>query len=172
MWMGKETAGNKPSETFFASVTPEDMERERKVEQLVDDNLAQWQEDGLIPDMAIEPGDKTEEPIRARGWTYWHHLFNARQLLTQAIAFKAWRHSPAAALVWIYQAKAADLNSRLCRWASGKRHPGWRLLQSDPQRFAQLCGALLGRLRGERRTAPSLKKKTAPFPDAVFFFAF
>jgi adenine-specific DNA methylase len=30
----------------------------------------------------IERGeDKTEEPIRTRGWTHWHHLFNPRQLL-------------------------------------------------------------------------------------------
>ena len=26
------------------------------------------------------PGAKTDEPIRTRGWTYWHHLFAPRQL--------------------------------------------------------------------------------------------
>ena len=45
------------------------------------ENLARWQNEGLVPDMPIEPGDKTDEPIRTRGWTHWHHLFGARQLL-------------------------------------------------------------------------------------------
>ena len=122
-WIRKGAADGKRQETYFASATEADLERERAVERLVAENLAQWQEAGLVPDMAIEPGDKTEEPIRTRGWTYWRHLFNARQLLMQAIAFKAWRHSPAAALGWIHLAKAADLNSKLCRWASGNGIP-------------------------------------------------
>jgi len=50
----------------------------------VHENLAQWQEKGLVPDMPIEPGDKTDEPIRTRGWTHWHQLFGARQLLVSA----------------------------------------------------------------------------------------
>ncbi len=68
-------------QTFFASVTEGDLERERKVERIVAENLARWQEEGLVPDMEIEPGAKTDEPIRTRGWTYWHHLFTPRQLL-------------------------------------------------------------------------------------------
>jgi hypothetical protein len=32
----------------------------------------------LVPDMPIEPGDKTDEPIRTRGWTNWHQVFPAR----------------------------------------------------------------------------------------------
>ena len=124
MWIGKETPGGKPGETFFASVTEADLERERKVEQLVDDNLAQWQEGGLIPDMEIEPGDKTDEPIRTRGWTYWHHLFNARQLLMQAIAIEAWRRSGTPALGAIIQAKAADFNAKLARWSNLSKSNG------------------------------------------------
>ncbi|MGQ0444051.1 MAG: DUF1156 domain-containing protein, partial [Beijerinckiaceae bacterium] len=66
--------------TEFRSVTADDLAREAKVEKLVAENLAKWQEEGLVPDMAIEPGEKTDEPIRTRGWTHWHHLFNGRQL--------------------------------------------------------------------------------------------
>ena len=73
--------------TFFAAVTEEDLARERQVEQIVAENIAQWQQQGLVPDMAIEPGDKTDEPIRERGWTYWHHLFNARQLHVFVISY-------------------------------------------------------------------------------------
>ena len=38
-----------------------------------------------MPDMRIEVGGPPRyqglDLIRARGWTYWHHLFNPRQLL-------------------------------------------------------------------------------------------
>lgn len=67
-------------ENFFAAVTDADLEREEKIETIVAENLSQWQEQGLIPDMAIESGYNTDQPIRERGWTHWHHLFNSRQL--------------------------------------------------------------------------------------------
>ena len=66
----------------FREVTAADLERERIVEDFIHTHLADWQARGWIPDMRIEPGDKTDEPIRTRGWTYWHHLWPARQLLT------------------------------------------------------------------------------------------
>src|SRR3546814_18413619 len=44
-------------------------------------DLSDWQARGLVSDMAIEPGEKTAEPIRTRGWTHWHHLFGPRQLV-------------------------------------------------------------------------------------------
>ena len=80
-WITKESLGTGREETFFASVTDDDLTRERKVEAIVRENLARWQEQGLVPDMPIEPGNKTDEPIRTRGWTHWHHLFAARNLL-------------------------------------------------------------------------------------------
>jgi adenine-specific DNA methylase len=119
-WITKVTIDQPRQETFFTGVNEADLERERKVETIVAENLARWQEDGLIPDMEIEPGDKTDEPIRTRGWTYWHHLFNARQLLLQAIAMKTWKRSPAAPLGWLNLAKMADFNSKLCRWATAQ----------------------------------------------------
>ena len=33
-------------------------------------HLADWQAKGWVPDMRIESGDKTDEPIRTRGWTH------------------------------------------------------------------------------------------------------
>ncbi len=77
-WIDRRRWHKSRQETFFAAVTEEDLERERKVEAIVAENLARWQEQGLVPDMAIEPGDKTDEPIRTRGWTYWHQLFYAK----------------------------------------------------------------------------------------------
>jgi putative DNA methylase len=119
-WIKKETLDAARQETFFAAPTEADFACERKVEAIVAENLARWQEEGLVPDMPIEPGDKTDEPIRTRGWTHWHHLFNARQLLLQALMLKHWRASDAAPLGWLNVAKAADFNSRLCRWATAQ----------------------------------------------------
>ena len=70
------------------------MARERQVEQIVAENIEQWQQQGLVPDMAIEPGDKTDQPIRERGWTYWHHLFNARHLLLNVTVTKLSKRFP------------------------------------------------------------------------------
>ena len=121
-WIRKDTVRGKRQETYFASVTEEDLKRERKVEEIVADRLSQWQADGLIPDLAIEAGEKTDEPIRTRGWTHWLHLFNARQLLLQALSIKAWRESKAAPLGWIVQAKVADYNAKLSRWTASQRN--------------------------------------------------
>ena len=119
-WITKKSINASRQITYFSTVTEADLAREQKVEKLVANNLAQWQAEGLAPDMAIEPGDKTDEPIRTRGWTHWHHLFNARQLLLQAISIKAWKGSDSAPLGWINLAKAADFNSKLCRWATSQ----------------------------------------------------
>jgi putative DNA methylase len=79
-WITADSLDKKQKITFFAAVTEKDLERERQVEEIVAENIVQWQQQGLVPDMAIEPGYNTDQPIRERGWTYWHHLFNARQL--------------------------------------------------------------------------------------------
>ncbi len=73
-------------ERIYKSVTPEDLEREARVLALLKERFAEWQEKGYIPSKKIpEGGDKTEEPRRTRGWTYWHHLFNPRQLLMHGL---------------------------------------------------------------------------------------
>lgn len=82
-WMKKKTKGAQYAYEF-RSVTSDDLAREKKVVDYVGAHLEEWQEKGLIPDMVIEAGDKTDEPIRTRGWTHWHHLFNPRQLLFHA----------------------------------------------------------------------------------------
>jgi hypothetical protein len=35
-------------------------QKERKAEEIVGANLGRWQHEGVVPDMAIEPGDKTD----------------------------------------------------------------------------------------------------------------
>lgn len=109
-------SGRAPTE--FRTVTPEDLQREAQVTRYVLENLAEWQENGWVPDTRIEPGDKTDEPIRTRGWTHWHHLFNPRQLLVNSLIRK---HSQNASSC-IFSTRSFDYASRLCRWDSG--HPG------------------------------------------------
>ena len=80
LWMRPKKEG-RGYEYQFRSVTEADLERERIVEEYIAKNLAEWQDKGWIPDMRIEPGVETERLYRERGWTYWHHLFNPRQLM-------------------------------------------------------------------------------------------
>lgn len=115
-WIARKTIHASRQVTYFSSVTEADLAREQEVEKLVAENLALWQENGLVPDMAIEPGDKTDEPIRTRGWTHWHHLFNARQLLMLASTMRAVRQSGYPALGWILAAKVLNYNAKLCQW--------------------------------------------------------
>jgi putative DNA methylase len=110
-WITKDSLDESRQETFFAAVTEDDLAREREVEAIVRENLARWQDAGIVPDMPIEPGDKTDEPIRTRGWTYWHHLFGARQLLLFALYFS--HRTPEE---FIFSSKMLDWNSRISGW--------------------------------------------------------
>jgi putative DNA methylase len=123
-WISKETIYKARQETFFAGVTEADEQRERTVENIVAENLADWQDQGLVPDMEIEPGYNTDQPIRERGWTYWHHLFNARQLLLfsllkrEALRFD----SDLTGFIYIKLASLTDYIGKLVRWTVADAH--------------------------------------------------
>ncbi|MBD2654335.1 DUF1156 domain-containing protein [Synechocystis sp. FACHB-383] len=51
-WITKETLGKSTQETYFAAVTAWDLANEKKVEAIVEKNLSDWQEQGLVPDTA------------------------------------------------------------------------------------------------------------------------
>jgi len=99
-------------ESEFRAVTDEDLAREQLCHDYVAEHLEEWQEKGWIPDMPIESGQKTDEPIRTRGWTYWHHLFTPRQLLLNGLLNG---HSPSAACSLLV-AKSLDVNAKLSHW--------------------------------------------------------
>jgi len=106
----------------YAAPDAADLACEAKVLTLLRDRFAEWQREGFIPSKAIpESGDKTDEPIRTRGWTHWHHLFTARQLLTHGLLAeiseglaKSRKASHAACLLGI--GRMADWNARLSAW--------------------------------------------------------
>lgn len=115
-WITKATLNAGRQETYFAAPTDDDLEREQRVEAIVAENLSRWQAEGLVPDMAIEPGDETTRLFRERGWTHWHHLFNARQLLTMSLTIKAWRESSETTMGWLNIAKMLNFYAKLCQW--------------------------------------------------------
>lgn len=112
----------KDGERYYRSPNERDQKNEEKVKKIVSDNIGNWQEIGIVPSMAIESGDKTDEVMRTRGWTYWNHLFNPRQILIGKSLLKTVLEeddylNKVAGLLGIN--KCIDWNSRLCIWNAG-----------------------------------------------------
>ncbi len=105
--------GKSNPSTWFAAPTAQDDDRENLVKDIVGKNLAAWQAAGFAPDMEIEKGYNTSQPMRERGWTHWHHMFSPRDLLLIHILKKhAILHPDLYPAVCI----AANNHSRLARW--------------------------------------------------------
>lgn len=102
-------SGRAPTE--FRSVTQSDLDREKRVTEYVQSHLSEWQEKGWVPDTKIESGYNTDQPIRERGWTHWHHLFNPRQLLIGMLFGK--EKNP---VFKIGLTQQVNWNSRLSHW--------------------------------------------------------
>ncbi|MBL0730629.1 anti-phage-associated DUF1156 domain-containing protein [Piscinibacter sp. HJYY11] len=113
-WIDGTTVSDPRPRTYFASPTDEDLEREAEVRRIVASNLMAWQAEGLVPDMVIEAGDETARLGRERGWTHWHHLFNARQLLLYAELRKH-----ATAELCLKACQMINTSARLTRWSTG-----------------------------------------------------
>ena len=91
---------------------------EAKVVKLLEKGFGDWQTAGWIPNWRIEPGKETTRLDRERGWTHWHHLFTARQLLinghySQQIAR---RDNPVRAALTLALGIACNFSSRMCHW--------------------------------------------------------
>jgi len=114
-WMRRKDSG-KRFDYEFRTVSKDDLERERVVEDFVAEHLAEWQDKGWIPDMRIESGSKTNEPIRTRGWTHWHHLFPPRHLMLLGMV----RREVVDAEGALFLARLLDYTSKLCRWTTSK----------------------------------------------------
>ena len=113
-WM-RPKRGTKRREYEFRAVSDADLEREKAVERYVNEQWEEWAAEGWIPQMKIEEGGppryQGRDLIRSRGWTYWQHVFNPRQLLLGGIIN---RHSNA--LLKIELTKVLNRNSRLSHW--------------------------------------------------------
>ena len=121
-WAKTVTRNGKPKlERRYAAPDAADLARETLVFTLLRERFADWQRAGFIPSKAMpEDGEKTDEPIRTRGWTHWHHLFTPRQLLMHGLVFSlAVERSGSDAVraaFMIGMASSSDWSSKLCRW--------------------------------------------------------
>lgn len=127
---------NKNGERRFASPDIADIERERKVLNLLRERLINWQSKGFIPSKSIpENGDETARLFRERGWTHWHHLFTPRQLLIYGTYLESANSAKtiyAKVATLLKLGVQANWNSKLCIWNADKsKGPG-----STEQTFA------------------------------------
>jgi putative DNA methylase len=110
-WM-RDTRDGGAVETEFRAVTSDDLERERTVEHYVANRLSEWQANGHVPDMRIEIGGPPRyqglDLVRGRGWAYWHHAFNPRQLLVAGLI-----NAAASAYLKPALTQVLNVNSRL-----------------------------------------------------------
>jgi putative DNA methylase len=101
---------------------------------LLERNLAHWQEEGLVPDMEIEPGYNTDQLIRERGWRYWHQLFNPRQILSSAIFINHTEKTENfKSSIWCFVPDGLQRGTRLCIFDT---FPGPGRLPKIAQTFA------------------------------------
>jgi putative DNA methylase len=122
-WVKTIVGSNGKVKEFRRYSAPNDFDiaREARTLELLKERFSKWQNQGFVPSKAIpEGGDKTEEPIRTRGWTHWHHLFTPRQLLTHGLLAEASetlaksRESKVGCLLGL--GRMANWDSRLCLW--------------------------------------------------------
>jgi len=105
----------------YAAPDDEDLRRETLALELLTERFLDWQRRGFIPSRPMpDDGEKTDEPIRTRGWTHWHHLFTPRQLLVHGAFAEAYfaRALTQAHLVTglLALGRFANWNSRICQW--------------------------------------------------------
>jgi putative DNA methylase len=105
----------------YAAPNAVDLQREARVLSLLGERFADWQREGFVPSMHIpEQGAETDRLPRERGWTYWHHLFTPRQLLTHGLLAEVSgrlaksREEKVACLLGL--GRIADWNARLSAW--------------------------------------------------------
>jgi adenine-specific DNA methylase len=124
-WVEKYLNGKGEEKTrrHYRAPDERDRQREEQVLQLLRGHFAEWQREGYIPSRRIEPGVQTTKPIRTRGWTYWHHMFNPRQLLTLGLLSERSQQlsglpATARASLLLALGKCADYSARQSRWDS------------------------------------------------------
>lgn len=122
-WVKTVIKNGKPKEIRrYAAPEEADLARETKVLELLRERFADWQREGFIPSKTIVNGYNTDQPIRERGWTYWHHLFTPRQLLVNGLIFAkscTADHLLLSACM-LSVGRLANWNSRLCLWDTSK----------------------------------------------------
>lgn len=121
-WMELVTnsSGREETKWHFCAPDANDIQREERVLTLLKERFSEWQEKGYLPSMKIEPGYNTDQLIRERGWTHWHHLFTPRQLLYHGMLIREITNQSSSQLGTVFGmlgiGRCSDWNSKLCRW--------------------------------------------------------
>ena len=123
-WFKTVMRNGKPKlERRYAAPDAADLAREAKVLSLLRERFDDWQRQGFIPSKVIVSGYNTDQPIRERGWTHWHHLFTPRQLLTHGLLAKLssdlGESQAAQAGCLLGLGKLANMDAKLCVWHVG-----------------------------------------------------
>ena len=108
---------------YYTAPDAHDLANEKKVHDYVAEHFLEWQGGGFVPNTAIEAGPKTSEPIKNRGWRYWHQLFGPRQLLVLALLAKQVgkaRSREAMASGILALNRCVGRNAMLCKWDSSR----------------------------------------------------
>lgn len=120
--------GKSQTRRHYVAPDQNDLAREAKVLQLLEERFEEWQEKGFIPSAKIPGGYNTDQPIRERGWTHWHHLFNPRQLLVLGILFSNGLNSTTSisekVSILLGIGSSADWCSRMTRWTGSLQKSG------------------------------------------------
>src|SRR5690606_28217616 len=105
-----------------------------EVQTALDERLPEWEARDILPNEAVDSGNKTDEPIRY-GMTRWRDLFSPRQLLCHGTAVEVYQElleeerakgdlGPATEAAFVYLALALDktlnYNSTLVRWHANR----------------------------------------------------
>jgi adenine-specific DNA methylase len=121
-WAKTVMSNGRPKlERRYAAPDAADLARETQVLALLRERFAGWQHEGFIPSKAIVSGYNTDQPIRERGWSHWHHLFTPRQLLMHGSIYSAALEVAggsvaAKSATMLLAGMLANFDSKLCIW--------------------------------------------------------
>lgn len=108
---------------YYVAPTKVDIENEKKVIDLLKERFVEWQNIGILPSTIIEDGYNTTQPIRERGWQFWHQLFNPRQLLLNGLFYENVMRLYSTLNEFVIGALSinglANRNSKMIIWNSG-----------------------------------------------------
>lgn len=127
--------GNIRKVRHYVTPTKQDLQREEKVLEILKSKFNEWQEKGYIPDSRIEEGWNTNQPIYEKGWTYWHHLYNPRQLLTKGLLMELvdkYANTVSERVIGLLGInKCANWNTKLSIWHTDDTHNSEQLFYNQ-----------------------------------------
>lgn len=141
---GKETVIR-----HYVTPTKEDYQREEKVLSILLKKQTEWLQNGYLPKAKIEEGWNTNQVIYEKGWTYWKHLYNPRQLLQFGLlmekAVEMSKNDKEKALTLLGINKCVNWNSKLSIWHTDDTHNSEQLFynQAFNTLFNYCCRAFI-----------------------------